>query len=91
VLFRSAVIIHDERIRAASCILPVSDNFELPEYLGLRHRAGVGLTEQSDALVIIISEQTGTISLSESGMIRPIEIKELHKILEDEFVPQRKK
>jgi diadenylate cyclase len=90
-LHDGAVIILDERIRAASCILPVSDNFELPEYLGLRHRAGVGLTEQTDALVIIISEQTGTISLSESGMIRPIEIKELHKILEHEFVPQRKK
>ncbi len=90
-LHDGAVIIHDERIRAASCILPVSDNFELPEYLGLRHRAGVGLTEQSDALVIIISEETGTISLSESGMIRPVEIKELHKILEEEFLPQRKK
>jgi DNA integrity scanning protein DisA with diadenylate cyclase activity len=90
-LHDGAVIIHDERIRAASCILPVSDNFELPEYLGLRHRAGVGLTEQSDALVIIISEQTGTISLSESGMIRPVEIKELHKILENEFIPHKKK
>ncbi len=64
-LHDGAVIIHEDRIRAASCILPLSENFELPEHLGLRHRAGVGLTEQTDALVIIISEQTGMISLAE--------------------------
>jgi diadenylate cyclase len=90
-LHDGAVIINDDKIRAASCILPVSDNFELPEQLGLRHRAGVGLTEQSDALVIIISEQTGIISLAETGNLTPVEIKELHKKLEEEFVRKVKK
>jgi diadenylate cyclase len=90
-LHDGAIIIHHDKILAASCILPVSDNFELPEHLGLRHRAGVGLTEQSDALVIIISEQTGVISLAEAGMLKPVETKELHRKLEEEFVRHGKK
>jgi len=89
-LHDGAVIIHKDKIRAACCILPLSENFELPEHLGLRHRAGVGLTEQSDALVIVISEQTGMISLAEAGMIKPVEIKELHVKLEEEFIRRRK-
>lgn len=84
-LHDGAVIILNDKIRAACCILPVSDNFEIPEHYGLRHRAGVGLTEQTDALVIIISEETGGISLSEAGSLLPVDIKTLHKRLEDEF------
>lgn len=84
-LHDGAVIIFNDKIRAACCILPVSDNFEIPEHYGLRHRAGVGLTEQTDALVIIISEETGGISLSEAGSLLPVDIKTLHKRLEDEF------
>jgi len=90
-LHDGAVIIQDDKIRAAGCILPVSESFELPEHLGLRHRAGVGLTEQSDALVIVISEQTGIISLAEAGTLQPVEIRELHAKLEEEFVRHRKK
>jgi diadenylate cyclase len=63
----------------------VSDNFELPDHLGLRHRAGLGLAEQSDALVIVISEQTGVISVAEAGQLKPVDIKELHKKLDEEF------
>jgi len=90
-LHDGAVIIHHDKIRAAGCILPVSDNFELPEHLGLRHRAGVGLTEQTDALVIIISEQSGTISMAESGTLKIVDIKELHSKLEEEFLRRSRK
>jgi uncharacterized protein (TIGR00159 family) len=89
-LHDGAVIIHNDKIRAASCILPVSDNFELPENYGLRHRAGVGLTEQTDAIVIIISEKTGEISLAEAGALTPADTKTLHKKLEDEFLKKSK-
>lgn len=88
-LHDGAVIIHQDKIRAASCILPVSDNFELPEHFGLRHRAGVGLTEQTDALVIIISEETGDISLAESGVLIPADIKSVHKKLETEQLKRK--
>jgi uncharacterized protein (TIGR00159 family) len=90
-LHDGAVIIHHDKIRAAGCILPVSDNYELPEHLGLRHRAGVGLTEQTDAFVIIISEQSGTISLAEAGKLRTVDIKALHGKLEEEFLRRSKK
>jgi len=88
-LHDGAVIIYNDKIRAACCILPVSDNFEIPEHYGLRHRAGVGLTEQTDALVIIVSEETGGISLSEAGALIPVDIKTLHKRLEDEFLSKK--
>lgn len=90
-LHDGAVIIHQDKIRAACCILPVSDNFEIPEHYGLRHRAGVGLSEQTDALVIIVSEETGGISLAEGGTLMPADIKTLHKKLEEEFLRKSKK
>jgi diadenylate cyclase len=90
-LHDGAVIIYRDKIRAACCILPVSDNFEIPEHYGLRHRAGVGLSEQTDALVIIVSEETGNISLAEGGSLMPADIKTLHKKLEDEFLRKHKK
>lgn len=85
-LHDGAVIIHHDKIRAAACILPVSDNFEIPEYYGLRHRAGLGMTEQTDALVIIVSEETGEVSIAESGKLKPINIRSLHQKLEEEFL-----
>jgi diadenylate cyclase len=88
-LHDGAVIIHNDKILAASCILPVSDNFELPENYGLRHRAGVGLTEQTDAIVIIISEKTGEISIAETGILKPADTKILHEKLEDEFLKKK--
>jgi len=88
-LHDGALIINNDRIRAASCILPVSDNFELPEQYGLRHRAGVGLTEQTDAFVIIVSEETGGISFAEAGTLKPTDVKTLHNKLEDEFLRRR--
>ncbi len=80
-LHDGAVIITNNRIKAARCVLPVSDNRKFPAYLGLRHRAAVGITEQSDAIAIVVSEQTGRISLvKDSDMkrnIKPVELKEL--------------
>jgi uncharacterized protein (TIGR00159 family) len=88
-LHDGAVIIYQDKIRAACCILPVSDNFEIPENYGLRHRAGVGLSEQTDALVIIVSEETGGISIAEGGSLMPADIKTLHKKLENEFLRRK--
>ncbi len=63
------IIDQSGRIKAARCILPVSENDELPASLGLRHRAAIGLTEVSDAAVMVVSEETGQISIVKNGMI----------------------
>lgn len=68
-LHDGAVIIRNRRIEAARCILPVSTNMRLSPHLGLRHRASVGLTEQTDAFVVVVSEETGNISVAENGRL----------------------
>ncbi|GAA3919872.1 diadenylate cyclase CdaA [Hymenobacter algoricola] len=68
-LHDGAVIIADNRLRAARCILPVSENPDVPASLGLRHRAAIGLTEVSDAVVLVVSEETGQISLVRGGEV----------------------
>jgi diadenylate cyclase len=68
-LHDGAIIIQGERILAAGCLLPLSESRLLDKRLGTRHRAAVGLTEQSDALVIVVSERTGTISVAENGFL----------------------
>lgn len=68
-LHDGAVIIRDGRIEAARCILPVSTSMRLSPHLGLRHRAAVGLTEQTDAFVIVVSEETGSVSISQTGQL----------------------
>jgi len=68
-LHDGAVIINKDRIHAARCILPVSESRNLPPNLGLRHRAALGVTENSDALAIIVSEETGNISIADHGII----------------------
>ena len=65
-----AVIIRGDRIIAASCLLPLTEASNLSQELGTRHRAAIGLSEQSDALVLVISEETGTISLARSGSLQ---------------------
>jgi uncharacterized protein (TIGR00159 family) len=69
-LHDGAVIIEKDRIHAARCILPVSESLNLPRYLGLRHRAALGVTENSDALAIVVSEETGYISIADHGAVR---------------------
>ena len=68
-LHDGAVIIEDQKITAARCILPVSEARRLDPHLGLRHRAAVGLTERTDAFVVVTSEETGRISVAENGVI----------------------
>ncbi len=68
-LHDGAVIIDNQRIKAARCILPVSENDELPASLGLRHRAAIGMTELTDSVVLVVSEETGNISLVKNGHI----------------------
>lgn len=69
-LHDGAVIIRGNRIVSATCYLPLSDNMELSKQLGTRHRAGVGISEVSDSLTIIVSEETGYVSVAQNGMIR---------------------
>ncbi len=64
-----AVIIKDNRIIAARCVLPVTEKENFPSHFGMRHRAAVGITETTDAMAITVSEQTGTVSLTEKGEI----------------------
>lgn len=69
-LHDGAVIIKDGRISAAGCMLPLSSNGNLSRDLGMRHRAALGISEQSDAVVAIVSEETGAISLAVDGMLK---------------------
>lgn len=69
-LHDGAVIIRDGRVYAAGCFLPLSDNLQLSRELGTRHRAGVGMSENSDAVVVILSEETGTVSLAVGGELK---------------------
>ena len=64
------MIISEHRIKAAGCILPVSHDLNIPRELGLRHRAAMGICEKSDAIVVIVSEETGTISIAVDGAYR---------------------
>lgn len=85
-LHDGAVIISNRRIEAARCILPVSTSMKLSPHLGLRHRAAVGLTEQTDAFVVVVSEETGNISVSVDGeLISNLSINELRGHLRDAF------
>ena len=68
-LHDGAVLIRGNRVVAATCYLPLSDNMELSKQLGTRHRAGVGISEVSDSLTIIVSEETGHVSVAESGRL----------------------
>jgi len=69
-LHDGAMIISKKRIKAAGCILPVSHDLDIPKELGLRHRAALGISQESDALAIIVSEETGGISVAQRGEFR---------------------
>lgn len=87
-LHDGAMIIRDGRVAAAGCVLPLSDSNRLSSDLGTRHRAGVGMSEASDAVVVIVSEETGTISVAVGGMLkRHLAPQTLDKLLHNELCP----
>ena len=85
-LHDGAMIIAKRRIRAAGCILPVSHKLDIPKSLGLRHRAALGMSQESDALCIIVSEETGGISIAQNGEFQlRLSAEELERILTEEM------
>ncbi len=81
-LHDGAAIIRGERLLAAGCVLPLTENSGLSKDLGTRHRAGIGISENSDALVLIVSEETGIISVAENGKLsRFLDLKTVEKLL----------
>ena len=90
-LHDGAMIIRDGKVAAAGCVLPLSDTDRLSADLGTRHRAAVGMSEVSDAVVIIVSEETGTISVALGGMLkRHLAPQTLGKLLTNELCPEEK-
>src|SRR5690606_13236665 len=77
-----AVVIQKGRIAAAGCLFPLTENPNVARVLGTRHRAAIGLTEETDAIVLVVSEETGTVSFVNRGVIeRPIDIERLRMLL----------
>ncbi len=88
-LHDGATIIRDGKIIAAGCMLPLSENINLSKDIGMRHRAGVGATEHSDAIVVIVSEETGSISVAVGGMLkRHLNTETLSMLLTNELIPK---
>ena len=87
-LHDGAVIIRGGRVAAAGCVMPLSENPHLSSDLGTRHRAGIGTSEVSDAVVVIVSEETGTISVAIGGMLkRHLAPQTLERLLTAELIP----
>lgn len=81
-LHDGAVIVRGSRVVAGSCLLPLSDSPDLGPEVGTRHRAAVGLTEETDAIVVVVSEQTGRISVAHYGVLRPMrDTRELESVI----------
>ena len=88
-LHDGAVIVRGSRVAAAGCVMPLTENTHLPSDIGTRHRAGIGSSEVSDAVVVIVSEETGTISAAIGGMLkRHLAPKTLEKLLVSELISE---
>ncbi len=86
-LHDGGVVFRDGKVFAAGCLLPLSQNLKISKELGTRHRAALGMSEISDAAVVVVSEETGTISLAQGGhLIRNVTIKGLKNRLENELI-----
>ena len=84
-----ALIMREWRVLGAGCMLPLSRNVNLSRDLGMRHRAGIGMSENSDAVVVLVSEETGTISVAVGGMLkRHLAVDTLQLLLENELLPK---
>lgn len=89
-LHDGAVIVRNGRIVGAGCMLPLSGNTNLSRSLGMRHRAGIGISESSDAIVAIVSEETGSISVAVNGMLkRHLAPETLERLLKSELMPEQ--
>ena len=90
-LHDGAVVIRDGRIVAAGCVLPLSNNLEMGKDMGTRHRAGLGMSENSDAIVVVVSEETGIISLAKNGvLIRRLDRQNLFNLLQEVLASMQK-
>jgi len=93
-LHDGAVIINGDRVSSATCYLPLSDNMELSKDLGTRHRAGVGISEVTDSLTIIVSEETGKVSVAYGGQLeRDVDVKRLRermKLFQNKTMEQKR-
>ncbi|MEE1505181.1 MAG: diadenylate cyclase CdaA [Acutalibacteraceae bacterium] len=88
-LHDGAVVVRDARIYAAGCILPLTQNNTIDSELGTRHRAAIGMSEQSDAVVVIVTEETGAISVAVNGVLtRDVTRGKLREMLLSELIPQ---
>lgn len=88
-LHDGAMVISKHRIKAAGCILPVSHNMDIPKELGLRHRAALGISQASDAIAVVVSEETGRISAAIKGNFRlRLSAEDLESLLTREMVAQ---
>ncbi len=87
-LHDGAVVVRGGRVVAAACVLPLTTNTNISRNLGTRHRAGIGMSEMSDAVVIIVSEETGSISVAVNGMLkRHLAQDTFEKLLQNELLP----
>jgi diadenylate cyclase len=87
-LHDGAVIVREGQVLAAACVLPLSTAFLADRQLGLRHRAGIGVTEESDAIAVVVSEERGAISIAHNGrIIRNLDAKRLRKVLHAFYQP----
>ena len=90
-LHDGALIVRDDRIVAASCLLPLSQNPEVDKRLGTRHRAALGLAEETDALVIVVSEETGKVSVALGGKLQHgLTLEELERVIEESLSEGRR-
>ena len=91
-LHDGAVIVRNDMIVAAGCYLPLSENPNLSKELGTRHRAALGITEETDAVAIIVSEETGVVSVAKEGKLsRYLDVKTLKNMLRDIYEIKDKK
>lgn len=86
-LHDGAMVIENNRVSAAGCVLPLSDNLEISKDMGTRHRAALGLSETCDAVIVVVSEETGIISVAKNSvLIRNLNRQSLYNLLEKEFI-----
>ena len=86
-LHDGAMVVENNRIAAAGCVLPLSDNFEISKDMGTRHRAALGLSETCDAVIVVVSEETGIISVAKNSvLVRNLNRQSLYNLLSKEFI-----